>query len=199
MTVAFKFHLSPESRARLEAQYVEISRLAGLTPRWLGAELLRLARRARAECCTYTAFDNVYDAQFVWHGVPELARRLGAGPLSADEVAASDWTALSDYALRVRLGHCVANISRTFYYWHDAWEILLNEPANGNPVVMGIDYLCPGIPGDKDDPLTRRLVEIAGCRGVPYDGRWDIGFMRDGASGGSNQAEIPGARPKPRG
>ena len=168
--------LSEEGRRRLAARWEEVQRLAELAPRWMGAELLRLARRARAESCRWSAFDNVYDGQFIWHGVPELARRLGATALTADEALGGEWAPLSDYALRQRLGYCLANISRSAYYEMPAWELLLGEAANGNPVVMGIDFLCPGRPGDREDPITVRLEEIARVRGVEFTGSWSLAF-----------------------
>ena len=169
--------LSEESRQRLEHRRREVLRLAELSPRWLAAELLRLARRARTESCRWNAFDIVYDSQFIWHGVPELARRLGAGPLAADELVGDEWAGLSDYELRRGLGHCLGNIGQGAYFEMPAWELLLNEPANGNPVVMGVDFLCPGCPGDREDPLVVRLAEIARARGVPFDGIWSLSFL----------------------
>jgi hypothetical protein len=127
--------LSEDSRRRLEHRRQEVLRIAELSPRWLAAELLRLARRARAESCRWSPFDNVYDSQFVWHGLPELARRLGAGALTADEQVGSEWAGLSDYELRRDLGHCLKNIGQAAYFEMPTWELLLNEPANGNPAM----------------------------------------------------------------
>ena len=39
-------------------------------------------------------------------------------------------------------------------------------------VVYGLDRLCPGRLGDRDDPIVRNLTELAACRQRPYEGVW---------------------------
>lgn len=39
-------------------------------------------------------------------------------------------------------------------------------------VLYGLDRLCPGRLGDREDPVVRNLTELAACRGRPYDGVW---------------------------
>lgn len=66
MTVDFGRLLTPTQRARLAAERSEILRLYALPDRWLGEELLRLARRLRDDFPAGVAHP------------PEAAQRSGA-------------------------------------------------------------------------------------------------------------------------
>lgn len=159
--------LSPESLARLDRRQAEVTRMYGLTTPWLASAILKLGRNLRAELAI-PLDDSTYDSSLVWGIIPELVRRLGPVKLDTAEI---DWTVrdLSDYELRQRLGNTLKNVSRRRC---EGWELLTEEAANGNPLVMAIDRLIPGVVGDNADSLTRSLAEIAGCRGVPFAGIW---------------------------
>lgn len=161
----FKFKLSEESQARLQAERRETSRLYGLTNQWLAAALLRLARDAR-KSTSMRPDDCTYDATLVWGIVPELARRLGAVKL---EVAEINWEVrtASNYELRQRAGYAISNAAERSSF---AWQMLTRLPVHGNPVVFGVDRLCPGVPGDLEDPIARQLTEVSRVRGKPYSG-----------------------------
>lgn len=162
-----KLNLSQESQARLESERREALRLYSLTNQWLATALLRLARDAR-RLTMLRPEDGTYDSALVWGVVPELTRRLGLVKL---EVAEIDWEIreLTDYELRQRIGHTLANASRRL---SAPWDILTLAPAHGNPVAVGVDRLCPGRMSDREDPLTRGLTEISRIRHVAYEGVW---------------------------
>lgn len=164
----FRFPLSPESRARLEADERELRRLYSLNDAWLAAALLKLARLAQAAMPERRPDECTYDARLIWGIVPEIARRLGTIRMTTDEI---DWEIreLSDYELRIRTGYTLVNIG---YRLVPGWDLLSREPANGCPVVFAIDRLCPGRLDDREDPIVRRLAEMARVRGTVFNGVW---------------------------
>ena len=160
--------LSPEARVRLEYERREALRLYGLGIAWLAAALLAAAREAQAATPRLAPDECTYDARLFWGIVPELARRLGVVKLTTNEV---DWEIreLSDYQLRLRAGHALKNVAATDL---PGWRLLTRDIGNGNVVLYGLDRLCPGRLGDREDPIVRNLTELAVCRGRPYDGVW---------------------------
>ena len=177
----FKIHLSEALRQELALKHKELIRLYALASPWLGAELLKLARLARQSTPHWRPHDCVYDARLVWGIVPELARRLAPHiRLQTDEI---DWEtrALSNAELRKDIGYTLANIGHNPQL--EGWKLLTTEAVNGNPVVFGIDRLQPGDVRDREDPLTRRLVEIAHTRGTTFAGVWTPQIMKDRATG----------------
>lgn len=180
--VDFGIHLTAEARARLEAKHDELDRLFGLPDRWLAEELLRLARTTRQ------AFPEklkdpwgiIYDANFVWHVVPEVAKRLGATNFQPNEAADTRVVGLDNAALREVVGSYVKNIS--FGRWaierEDnlplAPEILANEPCNGNPVAFAMDRLAPAPEAgcDRDDYVARSVREVSRARRLEETPYW---------------------------
>jgi hypothetical protein len=164
----FKWNLSLETKAAIERERIEAFRLYRLTNTWLACALVKLAREAQKVSPEYLPEDNTYNARLIYGIVPELARRLGPVKLDMREL---DWEIreLSDYELRERAGHCLLNIRDTDL---PGWVMLTREVANGNPVLYAMDRLCPGVLGDRDDPVTRRLTEMAEYRKKPYTGVW---------------------------
>ncbi len=163
--------LSESSRKRLREERLAVDNLYSLSDAALCGSLLTLARQARY----YTHFgpnDPVYDSQFFWHGVPELARRLGFKAL-IDQESDPEWAALTDAQLRVRLGNCIFNTSREPTKTPSpgapknpmGWALLTREPCNGNPVAFALDRLCPPDLSDRDDKLVRHMLEIGAHRG----------------------------------
>lgn len=164
----FKLNLPQETLAAIERERAEALRLYRLTDTWLANALLKLARDAQRVSREYRPEDNTYNARLIYGIVPELARRLGPVKLVMPEI---DWEIreLNAYELRERAGHCILNIQDNDM---PGWVMLTREISNGNPVVYAMDRLCPGVVGDKDDPVTRRITEIAGYRKTPYSGVW---------------------------
>lgn len=171
----FKNILSPETRARLEAEEQEALRLYGLGDRWLADALLKLARSARLGM-RWGPHDPVYDSTFVWHVIPEIAKRLGAQNFLPEERGDYRIKAATDAELRERAMGCISHSDPFRNIANARWTMLLREPANGNPVVYAVDRLCPG-DLSQPDTLVKRLREIAGYRGVEYDGRWTPAMM----------------------
>jgi hypothetical protein len=164
----FKWNLSQEQKDTIERERAEAFRLYGLTNTWLAAALLRLARDAQKISPEYKPDDNTYNARLIYGIVPELCRRLGPVRLETREI---DWEIreLNNYELRERAGYCLMNVRDTDL---PGWVMLTRETANGNPVVYAMDRICPGIIGDRDDPVVKRLTELAAYRKKPYNGVW---------------------------
>jgi hypothetical protein len=172
----FKLNLSAELRQSIEAERAELKRLYGLTSQWLAHALLKLARQAQAATPQYSPHEApTYNSRLIWGIVPELARRLGTVKLTLEEI---DWEIreLSDYELRLRIGYTLANVGHETL---PGWSLLSAEVVNGNPVVFGIDRLCPGKVEDRDDPVVRRSLEICRYRGCAYTGVWTPDFLKD--------------------
>lgn len=163
-----KKFLSEEARASLETVEAEFLRLHGLTDQWLAAALLKHARSAQADLPMLTSYEKTYDSRLIWSLIPELCRRLGTIKLQPAEYD-NEIRLLTNYKLRIRLGHTLANVGRAR---STSWRLLTREAANGNPVVSAIDRLCPGTMGDRDDPLVCRLTEVAHARVTTYKGVW---------------------------
>lgn len=138
----------------------------------LGVELLKLSRSARQSSPELSPTRWVYDDAFVWHVIPELAFRLGVTDFERSE--RGDLHLREFDALRFR--------AATYNYLCFSsnregaeWDILLREPANGNPVCFALDRICPGDIASPDQ-MTKRLIEIARYRGVEFSGVWTPSF-----------------------
>lgn len=164
----FKYNLSAETLAAIEQEKNEAFRLYALTDTWLASALLKLAREAQKVSPEKRPDDNTYDARLIYGVVPELARRLGSVKLTMPEI---DWEVreLSDYELRERAGHCLLRVQPSDL---PGWVMLTREVANGNPIVYAMDRICPGVVGNRDDRVTRRITELAEYRRRPYSGVW---------------------------
>ena len=161
--------LSAEVRARLDARHAELLRLYKLTDPWLGVQLLKLTRTARSYAPNCRSDGLTYESGLVWSIVPELARRLAPHVrLLLPEI---DWEvrALSHEELRIRIGHTLANVGRSEL---PGWDLLTAEAPNGNPVMFGIDRLCPGNLANPEDRLSVWLAAIAKTRDASYRGVW---------------------------
>lgn len=147
----------------------------------LGQTLLDLARVARLGC-DRGPDEEVYSAQLFWHGIPELARRLGAR-VGDEPLEHPHWTPLTDQELRFDLGNSIHHTSK----WpreisNDpnllteidlAWDVLTGESCNGNLVGFGMDRLCAPDLQNQYDAFTRSLRSVAAGRKIPCeDGRW---------------------------
>lgn len=178
----FRRFLSPESIRRIERERTELARIHSLEDRWLGEEILRLARRARSENPGLLADPRgtSYSPNFVWQVIPEIARRLGAKP-GLNEATNPDITRSDDRRLREITGHYLANSSLRYGMDRQidrgeeitAIALLEHEACNGNPVAMAIDRICPPAPeGEtRNDPLARSI--------------WSVGRYLDGVQVGA--------------
>lgn len=164
----FKIPLSPETRARMAAEESEVRRLYGLTDTWLAAALLKLARAARTSV-PFGPDAMVYESSLLYGLIPELCRRIGTVTLSMVEI---DWThrLMSNYELRRCCGLTLANVSGR--YPGESWALLSREVVHGNPVMLAMDRLCPGVVGDVNDRAMASLESIARVRGIVFDGKW---------------------------
>lgn len=171
--MSFRYNLSSVQLDELERERSEMRRLYGLTDTWLANALLKLVRQAQKAAPALQPEDNTYTARFVYGLLPELARRLGSVRLETREI---DWEIreLTDYELRRCTGNCLLHLEQ----WSlPGWSMLTREVANGNPVAFAMDRLCPGVLGDRQDPVTRRIEEIAGYRKKPYNGVWTLDLL----------------------
>jgi hypothetical protein len=171
--MSFRYNLSPVQIDELERVRTETRRLYGLTDTWLANAVLKLVRQAQKAAPALQPEDNTYPARYVYGLVPELVRRLGGVRLDPKEV---DWEIreLSDYELRQCTGNCILHLEQ----WNlPGWDMLTREVANGNPVTFAMDRLRPGTLGDRQDPVTRRIEEIAGYRKKPYNGVWTLELL----------------------
>jgi hypothetical protein len=178
----FRRLLSPESIRRIELMDAELARIHALDDRWLGEEILRLARRARQENPGLLADPRggSYSPNLVWQVIPEVARRLGAKP-GLNEATDREIVSSDDRKLRERVGHYLANSDLRYGMESrvDKGETLTaiskleHLPCNGNPVAMAIDRICPPAPQgqDQDDPLARSI--------------WSVGRYLDGVQVGA--------------
>jgi hypothetical protein len=165
----FSLKLRPETRARLDEENKEVLRLFSLTDAWLATALLGMSRQARKVAGLAQPDVPTYDSRLVWGILPELARRLGTPRrLVLEEI---DWEIrnLSNYELRVRLGHTLYNVRERSLA---PWNLLTRIPSNGNPVAIAMDRLHPGTLGDKGDPITKSLEEVCQHRKTAYSGVW---------------------------
>lgn len=192
--MAFKLNIpmSEEARVRLDAVRREIGRLFLLSDRWLAEELLRLARRARAEFPDKLKDPHgiTYEPNFVWHIVPEVAKRLGATRLLPNEASDADIVSLQPQEMRQAAGGYLQNM--VLDRWGllikgatpTACEILNHSVANGNPVAFAIDRLAPPPePGqDEYDYIARHVREISQARGHRETARWSPELQNDPVS-----------------
>ena len=168
----FKFKLSSEARARLAAEENEALRLYRLANRWLAEELLKLARNMQrvVRAQGWHPTDPVYESKFAWGIIPEVAYRLGATRFGSEERLDFELRKMDNAALRERAGFCLLNLSLR----DETYALLTREAANGNPLVYAIDRLSPAT---ADDPIGRRLREIAQYRGTSFSGIWTPEIM----------------------
>ncbi len=168
----FNILLSPQSRAELAHRRSELARLYTLTNLELAGELMRLVEAARLERPAMIPERGVYDSTLLWAVIPEIARRLGADVVHDDAALKAEPPA----EFRRTVG-CYLRWSSHYELNSPAWNLLLNEACNGNPLVYAVDRLCAGDLTDKDDWITRGIKEVAGCRGTPYTGVWTPAVM----------------------
>ena len=184
MTISIDWRslMGDDAYARCEAERTEIARIHALPDRWLAAELLKLARSARKERPDLgDPFAHTYGTSFVWHVVPEIARRLG-GRLLPNESADPETRAAGGPELRRIVGCHLANNeidrrrdpSTGNRRVPDAVDMLGRNPANGNPAAIGLDRIQPPSAGmaPREDWTARTVQEAARNRGHGDVSEW---------------------------
>ncbi len=158
-----------------------MARLHGLSDRSLGTELLDIARVARIDRpdCSDPADTNASaDCVILWQVVPEIARRLGAGPPTPDE-AAVEYLPLSNMEFRAGVTWVIANRSFRYSIDHEvdtpsAAELLARRIIDGNPLAIGLDRVAP-VPieeADTADYIARKIFALSVSLGLPPRTTW---------------------------
>lgn len=177
------FPLPAPSRERLDQEHALLQALYGKKTPDLASRVLLLAYEARAYC-RFEPDSPVYDADLLWHGIPELADRLGVHVVTSMEQS-DEWSKLTNAEFRTRLGACLLNTSREPTVFPEGasrnplcWSLLVHTPCNGNPVAIAMDRLCPPDLDNRDDPLVRHMLEIGARRGQS-GAMWSPDWMAD--------------------
>lgn len=150
--VDFRKWMSPEARERSDAEKAELLRLWELPDRFLAEDLLRKVRAARSmyphKFALHPEGWSTYETTFVWDVVPEVAARLGAVDFQPNE-RKSEVRGCSDEELRDWVGLSLKCMGMIREAWIDKvplvnpWLILSHSIPNGNPVLFGLDRVCP--------------------------------------------------------
>ena len=182
MTFKVTSLLSSAARLRLDRTAAQIEHLHRVDNAFLAVSLLRLARELRADYPDKLKDPHsvVYDPNFVWHVVPEIAKRLGRISLNPNEARRSDITGTEGQAFREIVGAYLANLSIS--HWPrtgpddmpSAADLLTHDVANGNSVAFAVDRLYEPPPAgqDRDDYIARTLREISPRRGHATTALW---------------------------
>lgn len=200
--MAFKFKglLSPEDRVYLDRMRGEMRRLYALPDRFLGRAILDYARAARAKYPEDLGAGGHerrgYALAFFWDVVPEVARRLGESRFLPQERVSADVVAASGSELRDWVHYCLGCTGRRPRVADpgdvglDPWDVLLHEPANGNPVAMAVDRISPVCAPNRGDGLSSAISEVSGHRGFePPHLMWEPGMQEYGRDPGETIAD----------
>ncbi|NTF16982.1 hypothetical protein G6L37_00885 [Agrobacterium rubi] len=178
--VDFRKLMSPELRARSDAERVEMIRLWRLPDRFLAADLLRKVRSAREMYPKVLGRDldgySSYETSFAWDVVPEVAARLGETDFLASE-RKSEVRACSDVELRDWVGSCLKHMGMIREAWIEKdplinpWLMLTHSIPNGNPVLFAMDRVsAPTM--ESTDWGAAHVREIARHRGFEGISAW---------------------------
>jgi len=191
MTFKSSDSMPPGKRERLRhslaAESQEMERLHELPDRWLGEEILRLAREIRTAVPglgSPLSIGSGYAAFVLWHVVPELARRLGAS-LERHEATNPEVKINSPERLRQMVGCVLQWVDRRYLDRACKPEaelcpvrVLFHDVANGSPIVMALDRIAPPEPDYVDFP-ARHVREISRSRGHEEVSSWHPGLQDD--------------------
>jgi hypothetical protein len=187
MTIDWSKLLTSAQIERLKRTGSEIARLYALPDRWLAAELLRLARALRQEFPDQLSdpYAAAYEPSFVWHVVPETAKRLGAKVLLPNEAKLAEIVRLDGPEFRACVGIYLKHVSP--HRWRPASDQAMPQPAdilchsiaNGNPVAFAVDRLspAPSHSEDREDWIARHVREISRARGFDETPYWSPGLQ----------------------
>ena len=145
----------------------EMARLHGLPDRFLGRALIELARNA------ITADPDLggdprkrgYESLLIRSVLPRLALALGETGLTALEAAGARAAPEPGPELRTLIGTCLNNaVFRPFVGQPDPLlRALTFGFANGSPITIGLDRVCPPTYGS-DDWVARHIREVSRAR-----------------------------------
>ena len=146
---------------RSENMKIVIMRIYSLSNRWLGEELIRLARRVRADFPDELGhpYAKEREVDFVWHIIPEISKRLGVTKFLPNERNNGDISSRDNQQLRIFLGVFLheVNLSRWClkHFPHEtfpkAGEILCNTITLGNPILFAMNKISEPFPPEQDD------------------------------------------------
>jgi hypothetical protein len=179
MAYDFKKLMSPELRKRHEAKIVEIDRLYQLPDRWLGRELMTLARNVRASGVFGDGYPDYSVAQsaLFWDLIPEITSRMGETVFQPAERPLYV-RRMDDQELRARVSELIWSdrvIARTFddrlFRDFNPYLLLVNDACNGNPVAIGLDRFA-AVSEDAPDKIGDFVFQIADRRGHEASFYW---------------------------
>jgi hypothetical protein len=159
----------------------EVVRLHGLPDRWLAEGILRLVRELRGALAGPEAspLSEEPAALLLWHVAPELARRLGASRLLANEAARGDVRAAPPWDLRLAVATALASDVAELGRGKDpasarAAALLGRKPESGNPIAFALDRVAPPPPPEwaSDDRIATRILRRARALGMPDTTNW---------------------------
>jgi hypothetical protein len=196
--MAFRLNLTPAQRAKIEAERAFAHDCYAADDIELGQMILKLStdiRDAYPEEFAWGRSGDGYSGVLVWEVAPEIARRLGVFDFARGRRA---YACQHDEDLAFRILTCNAifgsrrTILRADGSSEDppAWSLLQREPANGNPLAIGLDRVLPPTE-DPHDQLARRIAEISQTRGFARQTAWSPGMD------GTRRAASPGEEPAP--
>ncbi len=196
--MAFRLNLSPAQRARILAERTFAHACFAASDPELGRAILKLAvdiREAYPDQFAYERRCDGYGGALVWELAPEVARRLGVVDFRRGRrpygCAREDALSLRIYVHNAIFGsRHVIHLADGSPTDPEAWSLLQREPANGNPLAIGLDRIAPPTE-DPSDQLARRIAEVSQTRGFPRQTAWSP------AMDGMRQITETEAQPEP--
>jgi len=145
----------------------EMTRLYALPDRFLGRALIEIARGAIAADPDLGGDPRQrgYESLLIRSVLPRLAAALGEAGLTALEAAGARAAREPGPELRSLVGTCLNNaVFRPFVAQPDPLlRALTLGFANGSPVTIGLDRVCPPTPAS-DDWVARHIREVSRAR-----------------------------------
>lgn len=187
--------------ARLGDVSREMTRLHGLSDRFLGRALLDLARRA-IDADPDLGGDprrRGYESLLIRSVLPRLALELGESGLTSVEAAGARAAPPLGAEFRALVGTCLNNAAfRLFVGSQDPQLRALSLGfANGSPVTIGLDRVCPPTP-TSDDWVARHIREVSRARfGNERFSAWEPAMQDYPGRGGFAFKRRPGTTPEP--
>lgn len=170
----FRKVLSPQALRQLDVMQDEVQRIFDLNDRWLAAELVRTARKVKSLDPDHYGKPGTIGHDLVTNVIPEIAARLGETKFNAGE-RGKGVKGMEDWELRLRAGACLEGAEFTTAGRTEdrpgPVELLLHEPANGNPVAIALDRVAPANDAD-DDYCATSVREVSRYRGLSEISMW---------------------------
>ena len=154
-----------------------IHTLYNLPDRFFARRLIAFAREARLRIHSTTTTRNEpgcgsYTASLLWSVIPELSYRLGETRFQTNERFDVDMRAECDLDFRMTVASFLKESSLRKFVDRDlaapdACYILSHEVANGNPIAIAIDRICP--PTEESNDWITRLIQKVGRSRFGFD------------------------------